>query len=49
MKLTNSAGMVTVSLQADSCTYSDPSFVKEVTKVLLLPTDRKRLTDIGPI
>ena len=49
LKSTESEGMLTVSLPSDGSAYSDPSFVKEVTKVLLLPTDRKRLTDIGPI
>ena len=49
LKSTESEGMLTVSLPVDGSAYSDPSFFKEVTEVLLLLADRKRLTDIGPI
>ena len=40
-------GTLTVSLPADRSAYSDPFFVKELSKTLLLPADRKRLVDIG--
>ena len=40
---------LTISLLADGFAYSDPSFVKELSETLLLPTDRKRLADIGPV
>ena len=42
-------GIVTVSLPTDGSAYSDPSFVKDVTEALLLPADRKRLNEIGPV
>ena len=38
-----------VTLPAKGSTYSDPSFVKDVTEGLLLLADRKRLNEIGPI
>ena len=38
-----------VPMPSDGSAYSDPSFVKEVTKELLLPADRKRLSEIGPM
>ena len=38
-----------VPIPSDGSTYSDPSFVKEATEALLLPTDQKRLTKIGPV
>ena len=40
---------LTVTLLADGSAYSDPSFVKDMTKSLLLSADRKRLNDIGPM
>ena len=42
-------GTLTVSLPVAGSAYSDPSFVKELSETFLLPTDRKRLADIGPI
>ena len=42
-------GTLTVSLPTDGSAYSDPSFVKELSEALLLPADRKRLADIGPV
>ncbi len=40
---------VAVPMPSDGSAYSDPSFVKDATEALLLPTDRKRLTEIGPV
>ena len=40
---------VVVPMPSDGSAYSDPSFVKEATKALLLPVDRKRLAEIGPV
>ena len=42
-------GKVMVTLPTEESAYSDPSFVKEVTEGLLLPTDQKRLNEIGPM
>ena len=42
-------GTMTVSLPADGSAYSDPSFVKDVPKALLLMANRKRLNEIGPV
>ena len=42
-------GKVVVTLPAKGSAYSDPSFVKDVTEGLLLPADRKRLNEIGPV
>ena len=38
-----------VTLPAKGFVYSDPSFVKDVTEGFLLPADRKRLNEIGPV
>ena len=38
-----------VPMPSDGSTYSDPSFVKDATEALLLPVDRKRLSEIGPM
>ena len=40
---------VVVPMPSDGSAYSDLSFVKEETKALLLPADRKRLAEIGPV
>ena len=40
---------VVVPMPSDGFTYSDPSFVKDATEVLLLPADHKRLAEIGPV
>ena len=40
---------VVVPMPSDGFAYSDPSFVKDTTEALLLPADRKRLTEIGPV
>ena len=48
-KSSEGEGTLTVSLPADSSAYSDPSFIKELSETLLLPADRKRLVDIGPV
>ena len=48
-KLLEGGDTVVVPMPSDGCAYSDPSFVKYVTEVLLLPADRKRLAEIGPI
>ena len=37
---------VVVPMPSNESTYFDPSFVKEATEALLLPADRKRLTDL---
>ena len=36
-------------MPSDESTYSNPSFVKDVTEALLLPVDRKRLAEIEPV
>ena len=41
--------MVVVTLLAKGSAYSNPSFVKDVTKGLLLPANQKRLNEIGPV
>ena len=38
-----------VPMPSDGSIYSDPSFVKDATEALLLPTNRKRLAEIGPV
>jgi len=38
-----------VMLPADGSAYFDQSFVRDVVDTLLLPVDRKRLTNIGPV
>ena len=38
-----------VPMTSDGSSYSDPSFVKDATEALLLPADRKRLAEIGPV
>ena len=40
---------ILVGFPAEGSTYSDPSFVNEVTEGMLLPADRRRLTEIGPV
>ena len=40
---------VVVPMPSDESTYSYLSFVKDATKALLLPVDRKRLSEIGPV
>ena len=42
-----SARTLTITLHADGFTYSNPSFVKDMSELLLLSADRKRLNDIG--
>ena len=42
-------GKIVVTLPAEGSAYLDPSFVKEVTEGLLLPTDRRRLNEIRPV
>ena len=48
-KSSEADGKVLVSFPAEGSAYSDPSFVNEVTEGMLLPADRKRLTEIGPV
>ncbi|KAL5573252.1 hypothetical protein UlMin_022849 [Ulmus minor] len=48
-KSSKSEGKVLVGFPAEGSAYSDPSFVNEVTEGMLLPADRKRLTEIGPL
>ena len=38
---------VRINFLSPRSAYSDPSFLKNVANSLLLPIDRKRLTDIG--
>ena len=40
-------GKLPVAFPAEGSAYSDPSFVNEVTECMLLPADRRRLTEIG--
>ncbi|KAL5552582.1 hypothetical protein UlMin_039983 [Ulmus minor] len=40
---------VVVPMPSDGSVYSDLSFVKDATEALLLPTDQKRLSEIGPV
>ena len=48
-KSSEGKGVLTMTLPAEGFAYSDPSFVKEVIEALLLPADRKRLNEIGPV
>ncbi|KAL5550064.1 hypothetical protein UlMin_000240 [Ulmus minor] len=48
-KSSEEEGKVLVAFPAKGSAYSDPSFVNEVTEGMLLPADRKRLTEIGPV
>lgn len=48
-KSTEGEDIVVVSMPSDGSAYSDPSFVKVVTKALLLLADQKRLDEIGPV
>ncbi len=48
-KSSEAEGKVLVGFLAEGSAYSDPSFVNEVTEGILLPADRKRLTEIGPV
>lgn len=42
-------GKIVVAFPAEGSTYSDPLFVNEVTEGMLLPADRRRLNEIGPV
>ena len=42
-------GTLTVTIPADGFAYFDLSFFKDMSESLLLPTNRKRLNDIGPV
>ena len=42
-------GKIVVTLPAEGSAYSNPSFVNEVMEGLLLPADRRRLNEIGPV
>ena len=42
-------GKFLVAFPAEGSAYSDPSFVNEVTDCMLLPVDRRRLNEIGPV
>ncbi|KAL5582334.1 hypothetical protein UlMin_014776 [Ulmus minor] len=48
-KSTEGGDSVVVPMPSGRSVYSDPSFVKDATKALLLPADRKRLSEIGPV
>ena len=42
-------GKIVVAFPAEGSAYSDPSFVNKVTEGMLLPADRRRLNEIGPV
>ncbi|KAL5565346.1 hypothetical protein UlMin_028510 [Ulmus minor] len=48
-KSTEGGNSVVVPMPSDGSVYSDPSFVKDATEAFLLPADRKRLSEIGPV
>ncbi|KAL5580129.1 hypothetical protein UlMin_012571 [Ulmus minor] len=48
-KSTEGGDSVVVPMPSGGSVYSDPSFVKVATEALLLPADRKRLSDIRPV
>ena len=48
-KSTEGGDSVVVPMPSGGSVYSDPSFVKDATEALLLPADRKRLSEIGPV
>ena len=48
-KSTEGGDSVVVPMPSDGSVYSDPSFVKDATEALLLPANRKRLSEIGPV
>ncbi|KAL5573741.1 hypothetical protein UlMin_023338 [Ulmus minor] len=48
-KSTEGGDSVVLPMPSDGSVYSDPSFVKDATEALLLPADRKRLSEIGPV
>ena len=48
-KSSEDEGKLLVSFPAQGSAYSDPSFVNEVTDCMLLPADRRRLNEIGPV
>ena len=47
-KSSEEEGKILVGFPTEGSAYSDPSFVNEVTEVMLLPADRRRLNEIGP-
>ena len=42
-------GFMNVCLPSDGSAYSDTSFIKGIVESLLLPADRKRFANIGPV
>ena len=48
-KSSEDEGKLLVAFPAEGSAYSDPSFVNEVTDSMLLPADRRRLNEIGPV
>ena len=42
-------GKIMVKFLTEGSAYSDPSFVNKVTEGMLLPADRRRLNEIGPV
>ena len=48
-KYSKDEGKLLVAFPAEGSAYSDPSFVNEVTDCMLLPADRRRLNEIGPV
>ena len=48
-KSSEDEGKIVVAFSAEGSTYSDPSFVNEVTDCMLLPADWMRLNEIGPV
>ena len=49
IRLTEDEGKIVVNFPAEGSTYSDPSFVNEVTEGMRLPADWRRLNEIGPV
>lgn len=47
LKSSKGEGPLTVTFLAEGFTYSDPSFVKDMTDALILQADHKRLNEIG--
>ena len=48
-KSSEAEGKVLVAFPVEGSAYSDPSFVNEVTEGMLLPADKRRLTEIGSV
>ena len=49
LKLREAERVLSVELPEEGSVYLGPSFMCDVANSLLLPADRRRLTDIGPV